>query len=194
MRFFVFSILLCLALPANAQPGLDEPVGPVKPVEVVNEILTIEGVVSLDVPDADRFQIRVPVSIPDGAAFSSESLNIPPGKRLLIDHITADIRLPDTQRGFVKLLLAPVTSEIGGDDSGFLVDHTFPLQDADGRISTSPGYRSWFLAQEVDLWADTIARVTVVRGPNLDGPIPDVSLVAAGTISLSGRIVEIPSP
>lgn len=197
------SIATCLLLMATicvAQP--EEPVGPVKPVEVVNETLTIEGNVNaaLDEPiqienvaDEDRFQVVLDMTVETGSGFDSGTLSVPSGKRLIVEFISADVRTGDTQRASVVLNMGPLENAIGGNTSLLAAPYSFPLVDTDSRISTSPGRRVWLLAERVELWADTIAFVSLTRGPSLDGPFPDDGQIT-GRISISGRIVDIPAP
>lgn len=179
IRIFVF-VLLAIPFVGNADPN--RPVGPVKPVLVLQD-------------DAERFQIVTDLTVQPGQQGSPpEVLIIPPGKRLIIDHVSADVRTSDTQRAVVMLSLGPVTSAVGGSAAFLAVPYFFSLQDSDGRISTGPSFRVWYLSQQVELWAETFARVMLVRGPSLDGSFPDDATPALGRISISGRIVDSPPP
>ena len=192
MRVAIFASLALLTTSAAVGQPPTDAVGPVKPVEIVNEPLTVEGTVEVQKSEPERFQTIVSLQLADGEAVAVQRLNIPPGKRLLIDFISADVRTVDSQRASVTLSLAPIDSSISDTAGALTVNYKFPLTDTDSRISTAPTSRVWYLAEKVDLWADTVATVGIVRGPSLDGPFPDSAGTASGRITLSGRLVDLP--
>lgn len=209
--------LVCATASANGPEG---PVGPVKPVVVVNDALNVTGTVkavvdqpvqvegevtignpvSVDVltlpsaPDAERFQVVLDIEVLPDSGFESRRLNIPPGKRMLIDYVTATVQTLDTQRAYLQILAGPVDTSIF--DTGLSLasaPHVFPLHDTGSRVSTGPTYRVWLLSQPTVLWADSFAAVLLARGPSLDGPFPDRGGPAGGRITVSGRLVDLPA-
>ena len=213
-KSILFAIVFIAVASTSSAAKPDNAVGPIKPVEVVNETITVEGNVNatleepvevsgevnatIDRPiqitqsEPDRFQISWNVDISDSLDFARRDISIPPSKRLIITHISAEVVTNDDKIGVIELLLGP-SNELGGDPSLTFATYSFPMQDSGGPRFGRAGERSWLLSQEVELWADSFASVIIGRGVSAGSPrIPRGEVEA--TVSISGRLVDIPVP
>ena len=205
IRLISAVIVLCISSTSTAAPPQDA-VGPVKPVEIVNESLTIEGSVNATISepleiegnvsvtesDADRFQLYWSIDISASADIVSRDIAIPPGKRIVIEQVSARIGTLDDKIGYVQLLLGP-SNEIGGDSFAGTATYWLAMQDLGGPLNLLDGRRTWYLSQKVELWADTFARVVVGRGRSAGSPILPRG-EAEAEVSISGRLIDIPAP
>jgi len=131
----------------------------------------------------ERIQFRLLLRVDAGQTWSTTEYPLPEGKRLLIDHVSGDIRLPVDERGVVYLSLGPSTGGYTGP-----VTHYFPLVPAGANISVGPQATSYFFGQTTKLFADGKVDVILSRGPT---PSP-MTEAAGGFVSISGRLVDQP--
>ena len=155
------------------------------PVDVTNTSLDVTGTVlvanpstdpvlvrDVDNPAPEPFQTTVLVSVSEGNAVGSESMAIPPGKQLVVEHVSAVVSLPIGQ----KVIRVGVKTELSG--SG-LVEHFLPatLQ------GTQTADRDIFIAsQQTRLYADPQLIVTFERD--------DFSGNASSEFAISGYLVD----
>jgi hypothetical protein len=130
----------------------------------------------------ELIQFDLDVEVEPDAAFSTTAIPVPPGKRLLIEHISGDVRLPVGQKGIIRLDLVPASFRT----DRVTARHVFPLLPAGVPISTGPEYSSHFLAQETRLFCEGASVVLLSRGPTYEKG-------AWAQIGFSGRLVDAPA-
>ncbi len=133
---------------------------------------------------AERIQFHIDAELADGQSNAFLSFDIPEGKRLLIDHITADVQLPLGQRAYIQLGCQPA---LNPPTSGLLAHHIFPVTPQGANISTGPGFETHVLAQVTNLFCDKELSIILARGP---APSPPGE--GSGRIAISGRLVDQP--
>lgn len=126
-------------------------------------------------------QFELLMQVQSGDQFGTSTFTVPAGKRLLVDYISADIRLPLNQRGDITVHTQPPYP----GSARASVPHYFPLTPAGASISAAPNLRSHFLSQQTRLFTENKLEVLLVRGPS-----PNRGQ-AGGYVSISGRFADI---
>jgi len=133
--------------------------------------------------EGEQVQFRLLMNVPVGQSWATFSYPVPAGKRLLIDYVSGDVRLPVSERGVVYLSLGPGTGGYQGP-----VTYYFPLVPAEANISVGPQAKSYFFGQVTNVFADGKVDIVLSRGPT---PSPFAN-AAGGFVSVSGRLVPKP--
>jgi hypothetical protein len=193
----VISILVAsaAALPASAQSGR-----PPMPVDVVNEpVVNLANpemivkndetmpipVVVLEEPErGERVQIVVDVSVEGGMASGCTDVEVAPDRRIELDQISGDVRLPaNDERGVALVFASPA---LPGPGAGLY--HYFPLTAAGANISVGPHATSYYFNEQSHIFSDGRLRLCLLRGPT---PSPFTG-GAFMRVALSGRLVALP--
>lgn len=200
----IFAAILVPFSVCLAKPG--ETVGPVKPVEVVNAVITVEGTVQaeLDEPvdveivNADpvpvvlgepvRYQQSVDVLVPPGEGFACSEISFPAGTRFLLNQISGDVRLPTDgdQRAIVFVTTAP-----DANPASIAVRHVFPLTATESNISVGPQAQNFVFNEQPNIFHDAYSvpfQVCISRGPTPGGLTGN----AFGRLVVSGELTQIP--
>jgi len=127
-------------------------------------------------------QFDLDVLVAPEAQFATAAIPVPAGKRLLIDHISGDVRLPIGQKGMVRLDLRPSSVRVDRPTAR----HVFPLLPVGAPISTGPEYSSHFFAQETRLFCEGGSEVLLIRGPTYEKD-------ASAQVGISGRLLDAPA-
>jgi hypothetical protein len=125
-------------------------------------------------------QFELNIDVPDGAAAAAAEFTVPHGKRLLIDHIASDVRLPVGQRGCLIVHTKP--SLPGAARAS--VPFTFGLVPSGCNISTGIGFECHYLSQVTRLFSVGSLEIILSRGP-----APTTPGRASALVAVSGRLV-----
>jgi hypothetical protein len=134
------------------------------------------GVRDVDNPARHAFQQRVSVDAPQTGVFSEGSFQVPSGKRLVIEFISADVAAPGGPPPLVFI------QAIGGGGKSVV---NIPLGQAD---ASDPSQTVWTGNTFTRLYADGGTYVGVLLGSASNAPAGDINMVA----SISGYLVDMP--
>jgi len=119
--------------------------------------------------------------MPAGEQNSWQSFDVPAGKRLLIDYVTARVVLPAGQRGKIQITTTPAYADYQG------VQHHFSLTPDGSNLSSAPGTESHTLSQETRIFGEGTISIVLTRGP-----APSPTGLGGGRVSITGRLVDAP--
>jgi len=125
-------------------------------------------------------QFELKLEVLSGQQFGSATFSVPAGKRLLIDYVSADIRLPSAQRGSITIHTRPPYP----GSTRVSVPHFFFLTPAGASISAAASLKSHFVSQRTRLFTEQKLEVLLARGQA-------TTQLAGGIVSISGRLVDI---
>jgi len=161
--------IFCVVLAAHPPAWAEKP----DPVVVENPETNPVMVRDVDRPTHEPFQMRVPVSLPENSAVGYTNTEVPEGKRLVIENVSALVSVPIGQ-GVTRI---GVSTEVIGYG---LVEHFFPSQFQTTRVD---GEGDIFIAaQPTRLYADTQFTVYIQRDGYADS--------ASGAVVISGYLED----
>ncbi len=130
----------------------------------------------------EPIQFMLELNLESDAAWAQQVFDIPAGKRLHIEYLSADVRLPPDQRGIIILNTRP----------NFLTNRPsvpfhFALTAIGTHISVGPHARSHYVSQRTRLFSEEKLEIIFHRGPT-----PGFTGKAFARVGVSGYIVDIP--